>query len=66
MGEAFGKVGGLGVGSVTGALSGAVKGFANGLVLGYKHPFSAESFSLDGDFIGDFDPYNFHIDEHKE
>lgn len=63
MGEAFGKVGGLGVGAVSGALTGAVKGFTTGLVLGYKYPFSAESFSLDGDIIGDYDPYDFHIHE---
>lgn len=61
MGETFGKVGGLGVGAISGALTGAVKGFANGLVIGYKYPFSAESFSVDGDIIGDYDPYDFII-----
>ncbi|NQY79664.1 MAG: hypothetical protein HRT47_05065 [Candidatus Caenarcaniphilales bacterium] len=66
MGEAFGKVGGLGVGAISGALTGAVKGFTNGLVLGYKYPLSAESFSLDGDIIGDYDPYDFHIHEPHE
>ena len=65
MGEAFGKVGGLGVGAVSGALTGAVKGFTNGLVLGYRYPFSAESFSLAGDMTHDYDPYDFRIhDEH--
>ena len=65
-GEAVGKVGGLGIGAVTGIVTGAVKGFSQGLVLGYKYPFSSESFSLNGDLVSDYDPYDFSISEKKE
>lgn len=59
LGEAAGNVSGLAVGAIAGAFSGAAKGFVTGVKYGYLSPFTARSLSLDGDFIGGYDPYDF-------
>jgi regulator of replication initiation timing len=58
-GQVVGKLGGGILGTVVGAVSGLFRGLYNGLRYGLTRPFSAESFSLAGQFVEDFNPTDF-------
>jgi hypothetical protein len=47
---------GLIVGHVTGGVTGLIKGVVDGVTIGIDDPLSAESATLDGDFL-DYEPY---------
>lgn len=58
-GQLVGKIGGGAVGAVFGAVAGMFKGLFNGIRYGFTRPFSAESFSLAGDYATGFDPLDY-------
>lgn len=58
-GQLVGKIGGGAVGAVWGAVTGMLKGLYNGVRYGFTRPFSAESFSLAGDYATGFDPTDY-------
>lgn len=56
-GQLIGKLGGGALGFVAGAVSGIFKGLFHGLWYGVSRPFSNKSFSTEGKFATEYDPY---------
>jgi hypothetical protein len=58
-----GKTIGLPTGIVAGTVTGFARGIHDGVVVGYDKPLSAESFSLAGDMVNDYDPFDFNRED---
>lgn len=58
LGNVVGKPAGFVTGLVAGGGTGLANGFATGITEGWSEPFTARSFTMEGDFL-DYDPYEF-------